>query len=83
LTSQALVFEPHRLDARLGGQSRRVALREIADVTVDPGGDIPSLGGGLRPRIRLELMNGHVELLLVNKIMTRLREIQVAVGGLP
>ena len=80
LTSEALVFEPHRFDARTGGQGRRIPLRDIAEVTVSAGGDAPSLSGGLRPRLRLDLRNGEVELLLVNKIMTRLREIQVAVA---
>jgi len=74
-----VVFEPNRVDAATGGQSRRVTLSGIAAVGVEPGGN-PSFGGGLRPRIRLELADGGQELLLVNKIEARLHEIEQAVA---
>jgi hypothetical protein len=78
MTDTALVFEPNRLDSLTGGKSRRVALSEIDEVTEEPGGN-PSFSGGLRPRIRLSLKNGQQELLLVNKIQSRLRAIREAV----
>jgi hypothetical protein len=77
LTSHALVFEPNRVDAATGGQSRRVALTDIAGVGVEAGGS-PSFSGGLRRRIRLELHDGRQELVLMNAIETRLREIERA-----
>ena len=80
LTPSALVFEPNRIDSAAGGQSRRVALVDIADAGVEPGGH-PSMSGGLRPRIRLGLVDGRHELLLLNKIETRLHDIQQAVAG--
>lgn len=79
LTSGALVFEPNRFDAATGGEGRRVALRDIAYVGEEPGGS-PSVSGGLRPRIRLELVDGRAELLLVNKVASRLRDIESAVA---
>jgi hypothetical protein len=79
LTSGALVFEPNRVDAATGGQSRRVALSSIAAVGVEPGGK-PSFSGGLRPRLRLDLVDGHHELLLLNKFETRQRAIEQAVA---
>jgi hypothetical protein len=79
LTSGALVFESNRFDAATGGEGRRVALTDIADLGVEPGGR-PSLSGGLRPRIRLQLVDGRAELLLVNKVESRLREIEQAVA---
>jgi hypothetical protein len=79
LTSGALVFEPNRVDAATGGESRRVALSSIAAVGVEPGGK-PSISGGLRPRIRLELIDGNHEVLLLNKLESRLRAIEQAVA---
>lgn len=79
LTSRALVFEPNRFDAATGGQSRRVALTGIAAVGVEPGGS-RSVSGGLRPRIRLELVDGEHELLLVNKVEVGRRKIEQAVA---
>jgi hypothetical protein len=79
LTSGALVFEPNRFDAATGGQSRRVPLTDIADVGVEAGGN-PSISGGLRPRIRLGLVDGRQELLLVNKMEARQKDIEQAVA---
>jgi hypothetical protein len=78
LTDRAVLFEPNRIDALAGGESRRVALAEIAEVALEPGGT-PSFSGGLRPRIRLILEDGRQELLLVNQIEARMSALREAV----
>jgi hypothetical protein len=81
LTSQALVFQPHRFDAQTGGQPRRIPLDHVAAVSIEPGG-IPKglLAGGLRRRLRLDLIDGSTELLLMNRVAQRLAQVQAAVA---
>jgi hypothetical protein len=80
LTSQALIFEPNRLDRLMGGKSRRVPLAEIASVGVESGGVKSPLSGGMRRRMPLDLANGQRELLLVNDLETRIRDVEAAVA---
>lgn len=81
LTSQALVFEPNRLDRLTGGRGRRVSLSDIASVAVEPGGVAKSpLSGGMRRRLRLNLKDGRAELLLISDLGTRLRDVEAAVS---
>jgi len=80
VTSQALIFEPNRIDALTGGKSRRLPLSDIQSVEVEPGGR-PSFSGGLRRRLRVNLRDGTYELLLVNNLGARLADIQAAVAG--
>lgn len=82
LTSHAVIFEPNRLDARMGGQSRRVPLDSIASASWEPGGVPKSLfGGGVRARMRLDLLDGTRELLLVNRLAERLPQVQAAASN--
>lgn len=80
LTSQALIFEPNRLDGLTGGRSRRVPLADIASVGVEAGGVPKSpVSGGIRRRMKLELANGARELLLVSDLDTRIRDVESAI----
>src|SRR3954454_5953576 len=62
LTSQALIFEPNRIDGLMGGKSRRLPLTDIASVAMESGG-VPNspMSGGIRRRMRLTLTNGASE----------------------
>ncbi len=82
LTSKAVIFEPNRLDARFGGHSRRIPLGSIAAAALEQGGiPKPLFGGGARARMRLDLLDGSHELLLVNRLAERLPEVQAAVAN--
>jgi hypothetical protein len=81
LTSQALIFEPNRLDGLMGGKARRVALTDIASVAIESGGVPKSpLSGGIRRRMRLNLTGGASELLLVSDLDSRIRDVEAAVA---
>ena len=80
LTSQALVFEPNRVDRLMGGKSRRVPLTEIASVAVEAGGFPKSpVSGGMRQRMRLNLASGGSELLLINDLNERIHDVEAAI----
>lgn len=63
----------------MGGKSRRLPLTEIAAVAVEADG-IPKspVSGGIRRRMRLNLTH---ELLLVNDIDDRVRDVEAAIEG--
>lgn len=80
LTDRAVIFEPHRFDKLVGGRSRRIPLAQISDVGIQPAGARASLfGGGLRKRLRLTLVDGRIELLLINRVEERVQQVAEAV----
>lgn len=83
LTSKALVFEPNRFDSWVGGESRRIGLAGITHVADERGSfsHWTPFGGGLRHRIRLDLANGGSEMLLLNRLDDRRRQIAKAVDA--
>jgi hypothetical protein len=82
LTSHALIFEPSRFDALVGGESRRIPLGGIASASREPGGVPKSIfGGGMRARLRLDLLDGSQDLILVNTLGERLAQIQAVVAN--
>lgn len=81
LTSQALVFEPNRLDGVTGGKAMRIPLNKVKSVSVEPGG-LPRASpfGGIRPRMRLELIDGSTELILLNNLERRIADVRSLSG---
>ena len=81
LTSQALIFEPNRLDGLMGGKGRRVQLADIASVGVE-GGGVPKspVSGGIRRRMRLDLADGQREFLLVSDLDRRIGDVEAAIA---
>lgn len=79
LTTAALVFHPHRVDAATGGTPWRVPLTAVREVGVQPVALGDLFAGGLRRRLRLDLEDGSVVVLLVNRLARRVREVREAV----
>lgn len=62
-----ILFSPHRFDYFLGGQKWATELAEVSDVGKQgKGGD--NFGGGLRDRLMITLVDGRVDLFVVNKL---------------
>ena len=79
VTTERLVFTPHRFDAALGGHARAIELRDIASVTKAKRtfpGDFHS--GGLRDRLCVTLHNEESELFVVNHLDAVVEKIQQA-----
>lgn len=67
LTNERLIFEPNRLDAATKGRPWSTLLDAIQCVaTESPDGNVVS--GGLRTRLRLDLVDGTTELFVVNDL---------------
>jgi hypothetical protein len=65
----------------VGGRSHRVPLSNISAITIEPGGNFKTpFHGGVRPRLRLERLDGSNELLLINRLGERLPLFQAAVA---
>ncbi|MGC5258063.1 hypothetical protein ACPXCG_17095 [Gordonia sp. DT218] len=66
VTSDRIVFLPHRLDALTGGRQWAAMVEQVVRVSVEPkGGD--TFGGGLRDRLRVDTDTG-CALFVVNKV---------------
>ena len=81
LTASRLLFEPNRLDAVTGGESWSTPLASIRSVGVEARDGNP-LSGGLRARLRLDLVGGDAELFVVNHVGDVVDVIRQAVGQL-
>jgi len=67
LTGSRLIFEPNRFDAVAGGRPWSVPLTSVRTV----GTELPDgkpFSGGLRTRLRLDLVEGKTELFVVNHV---------------
>jgi hypothetical protein len=78
LTTKALVFEPNRMDHRLGGVGARFELADIVEVGVEPP-DYSPASGGMRSRLRLRMADDSTELLLVDKPDERAGAVRAAI----
>lgn len=67
LTAARLYFEPNRLDAMTGGQRWSAPLAAVRHAGTEQR-DGNRLSGGLRTRLRLDLVGGGVELFVVNHV---------------
>ena len=81
LTSQALLFQPNRVDAVSGARTWRLPLAAVRSVGVQPVTWSDFFSGGLRRRMRLDLVDGSVALLVINKLDQRVREVGAAVDA--
>jgi len=79
LTSHSLIFQPNRVDAVTGAGPWRLPLTAVRSVGVQPVTWSHLFAGGLRRRLRLDLADGGVALLLVNRLEQRVRELGAAV----
>lgn len=79
LTSTSLLFQPNHVDAATGAGPWRLPLTAIAGVGVQPVTWRDFFSGGLRRRMRLELTDGSVALLVINRLDRRVREVAAAV----
>lgn len=80
LTSTSLVFQPNRVDATWTGPWR-LPLAAVARVGVQPVTWSHFFSGGLRRRMRLDLVDGSVALLVINRLDRRVREVGAAVDA--
>ena len=81
LTSHALLFQPNRVDAATGAGPWRLPLAAVRSVGVQPVTWSDFFSGGLRRRLRLDLVDGSVALLVINRLDRRVREIGAAVDA--
>lgn len=81
LTSRALQFQPNRVDAAAGARPWRLPLAEVRSVGVQPVTWWHLFSGGLRRRLRLDLVDGNVVLLVINGLDRRVREVAAAVDA--
>jgi hypothetical protein len=80
LTSTSLVFQPNRVDSSWTGPWR-LPLTAVARVGVQPVTWRHVFSGGLRRRMRLELVDGSIALLVINRLDRRVQEIGAAVDA--
>jgi hypothetical protein len=81
LTSRALLFQPNRVDGATGAVPWRLPLAAVRSVGVQPVTWSDFFSGGLRRRLRLDLADGGVALLVVNRLDRRVRELGAAVAA--
>jgi len=67
LTDSWLLFEPNKIDARMGGRRWSIKLVKIREVGVQSS-DGGLLSGGRRTRLRLDLAAGDPELFVVRDV---------------
>ena len=80
LTNQRIAFQSHKFDKALGGQAWSAPLGEVASVEKE-GINLGHLfGGGLRPRLRVELQGGDTQLFVVSKVDDTIEEIRRRTG---
>lgn len=77
LTDRRLIFRPHAFDRLLRGREWEVALDRVVGVGIEPRSGNP-LGGGLRNRLRIEDVDGDVQLFVVNKLDAVVDEVRKA-----
>lgn len=80
LTSTSLIFQPNRVDSSWTGPWR-LPLTAVARVGVQPVTWSDFFSGGLRRRMRLDLVDGSVALLVINRLDRRIREVTAAVAS--
>lgn len=80
LTDRRLVFRPHAFDRLLRGREWNVTLDRVVGVEIEPRSGNP-LSGGLRDRLRIEDVDGDVQLFVVNKLDSVVDEIRQATQG--
>src|SRR5436305_5062688 len=79
LTDRRLVFCPHWVDAAMRGRTWDVPLASVAAFGIAPkGGD--RFGGGLRDRLRIELLHGGNELFVVKRLEEVVARLEAARG---
>ena len=80
LTSARLIHEPNRLDIR--SRPWKSPRASISNVTVEPRRlTLPFLGMGLRNRLRIELVDGDVQLFVVNGLKIALADLKAALAN--
>jgi hypothetical protein len=80
LTSARLIHEPARLNIR--ARPWKTPRANIRNVTVEPRRlTLPFLGMGLRRRLRIELLDGGVELFVVNGLKVALADLRAALAN--
>ena len=82
LTSARLIHEPNRLDIR--SRPWKTPRASISNVTVEPRRlTLPffAMGTGLRNRLRIELVDGGVELFVVNGLRVALADLRAALAN--
>jgi hypothetical protein len=81
LTSARLIHEPARINIR--ARPWKTPRANISNVTVEPRRFtlLPVLGMGLRKRLRIELVDGGVELFMVNGLKVVLADLQAALAN--
>jgi hypothetical protein len=79
LTNTRLIFQPHRLDAALNGQSWIAPLNQIQEVVVEPP-DGGRFNGGMRTRLLIRTDAG-TDHFVVNHVETAVDQIKQAVTG--
>ena len=70
VTESRLLFQPNRMDARLGGQPLAIPLNQITTVGEEPRrlSFRELFSGGLRTRLRIEVIDGRIELFVVQRL---------------
>ncbi|KEO84576.1 hypothetical protein [Tumebacillus flagellatus] len=68
LTNRKLSFVVHPFDSNVWGQNWSAELHEIKAVDLHPIDLKDLFGGGLRKRLRVEMVDGSVELFVVNHL---------------
>lgn len=84
LTNRRMAFEPHIVDAKLGGKKCSLDFAEISKVGLEPGSFKLShfFDGGLRTRLRVEKKSGRTEYFVVPDPEKMLLVISRAVSSL-
>lgn len=68
LTSDKLSFVAHPFDTNFWGQNWSAEISEIKSVGLQPIHLKELLGGGLRKRLRIEMVDGHVEFFVIHQL---------------
>lgn len=79
LTKFALYFQPSRFDALFHGLTWKADLRQISKVGIEPRDGNP-FSGGIRERLRIDLVDGSTEVFVVNGLNEVLDRLQRMIG---
>lgn len=85
ITNESVQFSPHKIDELTGGEKLQIPVDKIANVGVEKkfnrGLKDALKGGGLRDRLRIELVGGEEELFVVSNVNEVVEDVQMLING--
>ena len=78
-TNRRLVFLPHRLERMIGSKPWAVATTDVTFVDEEGRGGGPWIGG-MRRRLKIQLLGGASDVFIVNRLETRMAKLEQLLG---